>query len=385
MPRVDYIITGGGAAGLSLVIQMLRSDLKDRSVLIIDRDGKNQNDRTWCFWTDQPSGLDAVIQHSWQQIRFANQSFNTVLPLRNYRYHKIRGIDFYHYAREIIRQHPNVHILQGSVDSIQDSPECATVTVAGTAYQAGYVFDSIIKPADFTPDPTRYHSLKQHFLGWEIETDQPVFDPETPTLFDFRTPQNGAMRFMYILPESSTRALVEYTLFSPTLLSQAEYEAALQNYISNILQIPTYRILAVEQGSIPMTDMPFPRDGGKHILNVGTRGGRVKPSSGYAFGRIQADSRAIVSSLLRCQHPFDIPLSAPRYRLFDSLILQIMRRQPDDCAALFTAMFKHNSVPRIFRFLDEDGSLRNDLKLIASLPPGRFIQALTRRLLGLRP
>jgi len=242
MPQVDYIITGGGAAGLSLVIQMLRSDLKDRSVLIIDRDGKNQNDRTWCFWTDQPSGLDEVIQHSWQQIRFANQGFNTVLPLGNYRYHKIRGIDFYHYAREIIRQHPNVHILQGSVDSIQDSPECATVTVDVTAYQAG-----------------------------------------------------------------------------------------------------------------------------------------------YAFGRIQTDSRAIVRSLVHDQHPFDIPLPVPRYRLYDSLILQIMLHHPHDCAALCSAMFKHNSVPRIFRFLDEDGALSNDLRLIASLPPGRFIQAWVRRLLGIQP
>jgi lycopene beta-cyclase len=385
MPQVDFIITGGGAAGLSLVIEILRSDLKDRSVLIIDRDRKTQNDRTWCFWSDHPTGLEPIIQHTWHQIRFINQRYNAMLPLDNYRYHKIRGIDFYNFARAMINRHPNVSFLQGDVEALRDIQEGASVFVNGTEYQANFVFDSILKPADFRPDPTRYHYLKQHFLGWEIETPTPIFDPETPTLFDFRTPQNHAMRFMYILPESPTRALVEYTLFSPALLTMEEYESALRNYLSATLMLSSFRILDVEHGSIPMSDHPLPRVGGKHILNIGTKGGQVKPSSGYAFWRIQEDSRAIVRSMLQHNHPFDIPLSSSRYRLFDSLILQIMLRHPDDCAAIFTAMFSHNPVPRILRFLDEKGSLWNDLSLLASLPPLRFVEALVRRIGGSPP
>jgi lycopene beta-cyclase len=227
-----------------------------------------------------------------------------VLPLGKFRYHKIRGIDFYNHSHAIISRYPNVNILKGNVESITDTSTGAIVVVNGVEYGANYVFDSILNPSDLLPETLGYHFLKQHFLGWEIETQHPAFDPQTPTLFDFRTPQNQAMRFIYLLPESPTRALVEYTLFSQFLLTKGEYEDALRNYLIQVLNIPTFHILDIEQGSIPMTDMPFPRAGGKHILNIGTKGGRVKPSSGFAFWRIQEDTHAIIQSLIRYNHPF---------------------------------------------------------------------------------
>ena len=71
------------------------------------------------------------------------------------------------------------------------------------------MFDSLFLPGNFNPNPKRYHILWQHFKGWVIETEQPAFDPDLPTMFDFRTPQDGAMRFMYILPSSKHKALCE--------------------------------------------------------------------------------------------------------------------------------------------------------------------------------
>ncbi len=61
--------------------------------------------------------------------------------------------------------------------------------------------------------------------------------------------------------------------------------------------------------------------------NIGTKGGRVKPSSGYAFLRIQRQSAEIVQSLLQQGHPFHLSRPAPRYSLFDSLMLQVMHRR----------------------------------------------------------
>jgi hypothetical protein len=38
-------------------------------------------------------------------------------------------------------------------------------------------------------------------------------------------------------------------------------------------------------------------------------------------------------------------------------------------------MFKNNSIHQLFRFLDEKGGLKNDLKIISSLPPGPFLKS----------
>ena len=378
MESYDYIIAGGGAAGLSLAYHLIRSDLKDRSILIVDKDAKNQNDRTWCFWIDHSTDFDPILYHSWGQVRFTSRDFDGVIPLGKYRYNMIRGLDFYNFTRENLSHFPKVHFLKGSITAIKDQAGGALVVVDGNPFFGKFVFDSLIGPDFILPDPGRYHYLKQHFAGWVIETDRPVFDPDTPILFDFRTPQNGAMRFMYILPDSSTQALVEYTLFSASLLTDAEYEQALADYLRNTLCISTYRVLEKECGMIPMTDNPFPRRASLHVLNIGTKGGRVKPSSGFAFLRIQNDSAAIVQSLIKFGHPFSIPSTPRRYQLFDSILLQIMFRHPEECAHIFSMLFKKNSPERLFRFLDERGPLMNDILLMTSLPIYRFIEALFR-------
>jgi len=51
MQKYDYIITGMGATGLMLAYQMtLDSFFDQKKILLIDKETKDQNDRTWCFW-----------------------------------------------------------------------------------------------------------------------------------------------------------------------------------------------------------------------------------------------------------------------------------------------------------------------------------------------
>jgi lycopene beta-cyclase len=52
----DYLITGAGAAGRSLAYALLRCPaLQDKKILLVDRERKTGNDRTWCFWEDRKS------------------------------------------------------------------------------------------------------------------------------------------------------------------------------------------------------------------------------------------------------------------------------------------------------------------------------------------
>lgn len=378
MEKYDIIIAGGGAAGLGLAYQMINSPLKDQRILVIDKDSKKQNDRTWCFWADGPSIYDAILSHSWGQIAFWSQDFERIIPLQPYQYKMIRGIDFYFYTRQELASRPNVTLYQGAVDSIEDGTDGAIVRLDGVSYQGKWVFDSIMRAGDLQLDPSRFHYLKQHFLGWEIETAADTFDPTTATLFDFRTPQQNEMRFFYILPYSPRKALVEYTLFSANLLAMEEYENALRGYLKNILHIGDYRIEAVENAFIPMTDQPFPRRIGKHIMAIGTKGGRVKSSTGYAFARIQEDAANIIRSLLASDTPFLIQDSPARYRFYDRIMLQLMYRRGKDMQWIFTELFKKNSIREIFRFLDEKQSLPGNIRLMASLPTLPFLSALLK-------
>ena len=53
--QYDYIIAGAGCAGLSLAVHMIHSGkFSDKKILIVDKDDKQKNDRTWCFWEKEP-------------------------------------------------------------------------------------------------------------------------------------------------------------------------------------------------------------------------------------------------------------------------------------------------------------------------------------------
>lgn len=382
MNAYDYIFLGGGAAGLSLALALLRSPLRDKSMLIVEKDEKKTNDRTWCFWSDAPSPFDGIARRVWTRIRFLAPAADRTWDLSPFRYVMLRDLDFYNHARSELAKH-NITFLRREGE-VEDGGDFARVTVTlpdggVQTFTADYVFDSRL-PADRIVNPTYrpYNFLKQHFLGWEVETERPVFDPETVTMFDLRTPQRDGITFFYILPFTPTRALVEYTLFSPDLLPPEEYETALRGYLAD-LGAGAYRILERERGVIPMTDRPFPRRLGGRVLAVGTRGGRVKPSTGYAFARIQRDSERIVASLLRRGHPFAIPPDKLRYRLHDSVLLEVLTKEPELGRPIFTAIFTKNPIQRVLKFLDDRSAWWEDLPIMAAYDPRPFLRAIWRR------
>jgi lycopene beta-cyclase len=192
---------------------------------------------------------------------------------------------------------------------------------------------------------------------------------------DFRTPQAGEMRFFYVLPFAADRALVEYTIFSRNVLRRSDYEAALRAYISDVLKVTAYEIAAEEAGSVPITDDPLERALGRRIMAIGARAGRIKPSTGYAFMRVQKDCEEIIDSLLLHGHPFDVPDDPDLYDVLDAVLLKVIDHHGDHLKTAFGAMFKRNPVDHILRFLDESSTPWENLMLIASMPPQVFLKA----------
>ncbi|HEX8460573.1 MAG TPA: lycopene cyclase family protein, partial [Segetibacter sp.] len=97
----DYIISGAGAAGLSLLMRMMQEKSFDhKTILVVDKVPKEQNDHTWCFWENKPGLFEPVVHHQWQQVHFFSNHFSGPLDLAPYSYKMIRALDFYNYVRQ---------------------------------------------------------------------------------------------------------------------------------------------------------------------------------------------------------------------------------------------------------------------------------------------
>ncbi|MFW5742433.1 MAG: lycopene cyclase family protein [Spirochaetota bacterium] len=387
MEAYDFIMAGGGMAGLSLAHALVTGPYPDASILIVDPETKGENDRTWCYWSREIEPFDSIVVHSWPRLRFATDAWTNDFDLGEYRYNMIRGADFYDTVLDVLERRPGVEFERARVLDIVDIGDAARVETDTRTVRGRWVFDSRFEPEEYERRSDAragsHHYLKQHFVGWTIETTRPLFDPDTATLFDFRTPQHNEMRFVYVLPFSQHRALVEYTLFSANLLESEEYTRAIEAYLRDVLGVEEYRVVEREQGVIPMTDEPVRRREGEATLAIGTRGGLVKASTGYAFRRTQHDTSAIVASLARHGHPFDLPRTPLRFRALDTTLLQVMYRRGELSEPAFASMFGKNPIQRMLRFLDEKTSLAETIAIMTTVPIAPFLVAFARtQLLG---
>jgi lycopene beta-cyclase len=370
--RADFIIAGAGCAGLSLLMHMIDSGaFRDKKILLIDKDRKENNDRTWCFWEEGSGLFEPIVYRQWPELLFFSKDFSGPLDIGSYTYKMIRGIDFYRYCFEVIAAQPNIEMVFGEVEWMRSSKEGGVVCIDGQHVFGDCIFNSILKEQpQLSP---RQFWLLQHFKGWIIETEEDCFQPQQATLMDFRIDQSRGTAFCYVMPFSERRALVEYTLFTPQLLTEQEYKEGLRRYIHEQLGIQQYRIVEEEFGVIPMTNYPFPGAHGK-IINIGTMGGRTKASSGYTFQFIQKHSRAIVDALIKKGTP-NVPHEKRRFAFYDSVLLHILYHNTLPGSEIFSRLFARNKAAQVLKFLDNETSLAEEIRLISTLPTLPFTKA----------
>lgn len=370
----DYIVAGGGCAGLSLVMRMLNDPkISTKRILIIDRDDKKKNDRTWCYWENGIGFFDDIIYRKWNKAWFHGEGYSSLKELGPYAYKMIRGIDFYQYCHNRINASPNVEIFHGEITSIANTLEGVEVEAGENTFRAKYVFNSILlnKP---TLKKDQYHLL-QHFKGWIIETKIPVFKAEEATLMDFRVSQDEGTTFVYVMPFSPTQALVEYTLFTEQLLTQDQYDSGLKHYIESFLHTNEYKVIEEEFGVIPMTDLTFPEVDG-NIIYLGTAGGQTKPSSGYTFRFIQKKVDVIINRLAAGLHPHQSEsMLNKRFKWFDQVLLHMLARKKMSGKRIFSLLFSRNRISTIFAFLDNETKPMQELRLLNTLPQLPFMRA----------
>lgn len=377
MNHYHYIYTGNGLSALLTLFEMLKSgQFSDKKILLIDSDAKNKNDRTWCFW-DSENLFDEISIKKWQRAWFKSENFTNQLNLRPYKYKMIKSVDFYKLIFDEISQHKNIEIFQDEVLDFSELGHHCVVQTKTKSFTCNQIFNSIYNP-EFVKSQTKFPLVQQHFIGWFIKSKEAVFTEDCPTFMDFSVEQKGNTRFMYILPTSTTEALLEYTLFSKDILSKEAYETEIENYIKK-LGITEYEIVEKEQGNIPMTCFPFWKNNSKNIINIGSAGGWSKASTGYTFKNSVKKSRELVR-FLQTTNDFTKFHKINKFWFYDLLLIDILYQTNQYGSAIFSSMFKTGRAPLIFKFLDEETSIWEDLQVIWMCPKGLFIKALFKRI-----
>ena len=372
----DYIILGAGLSGLTVALRMSQdSFFASKKIAIVDQDLHKGNDRTWCFWETEPDLYEEVIAHQWPKVLVQGSDMNQMMDIAPYSYKKVESADMYAFAKAQLSQHSNITFIEGKATDLIENTQTVSVTLDTKKITADYILNSIYAP-DLLIKQNQKVVLQQHFIGWFVKTLEPVFKSEVATYMDFAIPQKGNCRFMYVLPTSPNEALLEYTLFSEKLLPKSDYEEAITEYLKN-LGVTDYTIVSKEQGSIPMTTYDFTQHNSKRILHIGTAGGWTKASTGYTFKHTVKKSKVLVE-FLKSGKRFTSYTLKNRWTFYDGVLLEVLAKHNERGAEIFTRMFKKGKASHIFRFLDEESSFWDELKVIWSAPKIPFIKAALR-------
>jgi len=373
----DILICGAGLAGLSLAFRGIKSGKWDKEkIIIVDPSSKEENDKTWSFWKKEQGPFDELIFKSWSKLSvftFAGEKIQ--LDTDKYNYNSIRSDDFYCHTRTFLLAQPNVTFLKASVQALRSTQEECLAETTNHKIKAGYAFNSIYdKPLLSTS--TQY--FLQHFKGVIIRSQEIQILEHEAYLMDFRTDQSQGTTFFYTLPLSQHEIFVEYTLFSKQLLEQSAYDAAIAEYLTDILHLKSYEILHTEYGVIPMTDHKFNRFQDR-IVNIGTVGGDTRGATGYTFTNVQKTISRILAawgdgSTLK---PWREVVDA-KHHIYDSIMLNVLNDGKYVGHRLFSDLFKNAKANYIFKFLDAETGILEDLRIITSLKPLPFIDALTK-------
>ena len=374
MKTFGHIIIGCGAAGLSLAYHLSNAGFPGGSILMIDREDKLANNHAWGYWSKSPQPFDIIAKKSFKKIGTNTPGQQIIFDLKRYQYHIIHRADFEIFVKNHLSQFSEVSWLTTDIEDIKEEKDHVVVKTSNDIFQSEYVFTSLYSEQEIVERSRLF--IRQHIKSWVIQTSNSSFNVDAMMLLDFNTPQLGQMRYMSVIPESENRATIKFNVFSEKSLEKEEYDLRLRNYIHEILNIKDFTIEAEESGIIPMTDHYFATRQGNRIIKIGIAGGCTKASSGYSFKRIQRHTLQLAQLLKDGWPPYCDANSGPRFRLYDQILLNVMIRNAGAGAKIFFDLFTKNGPEKVFKFLDEDTLLTEDIGIISSLPSFPFLRSL---------
>ena len=367
------VILGAGLSGLSLADALLDAGV-ERPLVLIDRRRSWDRDRTWCTWLTGPLRFGELADHRWWAWRTCRGDREVVARTNRHPYLHLDSRRVYDAALTRLDAARQVEIRVGErVTAVDASGAWPAVTTVRETFEADVVIDAMGPRSPLLASrPVGEVELSQRFLGWEVEVDTPVFDPGIATLMDFRPggDEDDGLQFIYTLPFSSTRALVEHTSIGiggpPAHRRRVALERELRGRGAG-----EWRIDHEERGVIPMTTAHFPVSRGARVHAVGAAAGAIRPSSGYAFTRTQRHVEAVAAALV-ADRPPPRGLGPARLALADRVFLTALVTQRDHGESLLWDLARRVGADPFARFMTDVGDRRDEARVIAALPAARM-------------
>lgn len=370
-PDTDLLILGGGCAGLSLSNRLAHQPDRGLRVEVLEARRSYTNDRTWCFWGPDRHRYRDLVKMRWRAWQFSTpysrlrQQIGTDVS-----YQCIPAESFYANALQKISTDEHLHLRLGvRVNSVEQDDRLMRVeTTAGTR-TARWVIDT--RPGEVWSNAE--HGLTQYFSGVEVEASRPIFDPATAGLMlDMESDEHG-FRFTYLLPFTVHHALIEETRFAreatPELL-----DSGLQLTLQRMSRRSDLRELRREQGRIPMASSHRIAATRGRYVKAGLLGGAARPSTGYAFERIQRWADLCMIQLQRGRAPVAHPPDPLWRNAVDGLFLRVLRRSPERAPQMFMALAHGVAPTTLVRFLSDHATLRDFYSVARALPKRPFLE-----------
>lgn len=363
--QFDVAIIGAGLAGLSLAVRLAALP-KPPSIVLIDRRNGYSRDRTWCHWAGSPHPFEGCVSHRWSQWRVGTgEDFSTCVD-HSQPYQRIPADLLYEEAKRRLAQSAKVEWkLAMQVAKVSRDKNGVIITCEdGSEIAASRVFDS-------RPPPLDLACWSQKFRGLEIEVPALRSDIGTVRLMDFQSAGPDGVRFFYVLPLSATSALLEDTWLVPPGRQPEFSDAAIMDYAQKHFGTDIGRVTHREEGSIPMSSIGRSRTM-EPVIRIGTAGGAVRASSGYAFSRIQQQSQAIAEAFANGQLP---PRHDRILDFFDAIFLGVLEKYPERMPEYFQRLFARVPPERLVRFMESRPLPLDLLAVVRALPPWPFLHA----------
>jgi len=394
--KYDIVIIGGGLAGLSLATRLASPRFQHLQVLVIEPRTHYVRDRTWCYWANQRDrqgqvpipnhpfeAAVAVAWPSWEVMHGVpnTPSYAAVEKSARHVYEMIPADRFYEDAERAIASTTHIKLLKGvSVrEAVIDCDHVTIETNHGTV-QAALAFDS--RP----PENVSNAAWIQRFQGFELETEVPIFNVNRATLMDFTVTcdadsEAGRVHFIYVLPLSARRALVEDTWFAPASdkCSDVDYQAHIKTYLKRRFALETYEVVHREQGVIPMDPLLRPSKHASRLVKIGTAGGMARASSGYAFFETQRACDAIAAKLAT-RDVLSKEFLLPRWRKdvsywMDGIFLRVLKQYPALAPKIFFDLFAKVPPDALARFLSGVATPLDAALVVSACPKMPFLKA----------
>ncbi len=318
---VDLVILGAGCAGLSLAARLASGD-GDLRIVMLDPRTEFVDDHSWSFWHHDRHPLRDIVAHEWSGWTYADLTGRAATHrVSGMSYQYIRGSDFYRWSLATIADDARIELRLGiaahtlEAVSLADGSAGVRVTTDRGELLARRVVDT---------RPRRTAALLyQCFSGVEVEHGGALTtEADAVGLMTRMRSGTDGLGFVYVLPLSPTRALVEWTRFSPVPLPERVVVAERDVELA-AMGLAGATVVREEGGILPMGRMPSDEAPIEGVVLAGNAGGALRDASGYAFLRIQQWARRCAEALARGEDPAPHPAEPWVRRQMDRIFLSL--------------------------------------------------------------